>query len=180
MNKQIIGTLVGGIILFIWQFLSWGPLNIHKAELKYTDKQDEVMQAINGLNLDPGTYMIPHAPSDMSMEDAQKSVEQYLGKNWARVSIHENYNIDMGSNMFRSIVVNLIAVFLLIWILLRFEHRDFMTCMMASWAIGIMAFLTIPYMNHIWLESSSIGYLIDVIVQWGLVGAWLGWWLNRK
>jgi hypothetical protein len=32
----------------------------------------------------------------------------------------------------------------------------------------------------VWMETDSTGYLVDTIAQWGLVGVWLGWWLNRK
>jgi hypothetical protein len=30
MTKQIIGTVVGALILFIWQFLSWSLLPVHQ------------------------------------------------------------------------------------------------------------------------------------------------------
>ncbi len=180
MTKQVVGTLVGGLILFFWQFLSWGPTNTHGAEMQYTDKQDEVLAAINALELPPGHYMIPHAPPELSMEDAQVSVQDYEGKNWARISVNENYSTAMGNNLIRGFVLDLISAFLLVWILMRFENRDFMTCVMTSLAIGFIAYLTIPYLNHIWLKTPSMGYLIDAVVQWGLVGAFLGWWLNRR
>ena len=32
MKKQLLATLVGGIILFVWQFLSWALIPIHKSE----------------------------------------------------------------------------------------------------------------------------------------------------
>lgn len=180
MTKQLVGTLVGGLILFFWQFLSWGPMSIHGAELQYTDKQDQVLEAINGLELPPGTYMVPNAPAGTSMEDAEAMMKPYAGKNWARIAVNENYSMDMGSNMLRGMVIDLISAFLLVWVLMRFEKRDFMTCVLASLAIGFMAYLTIPYLNHVWLKTPSMGYLIDAVVQWGLVGVFLGWWLNRK
>ncbi len=42
MKKTIIGAIVGGIIIFAWQFLSWGPLNLHEAQQQYTPKQDTI------------------------------------------------------------------------------------------------------------------------------------------
>jgi hypothetical protein len=46
--------------------------------------------------------------------------------------------------------------------------------------VGGIGYLTIPYLNSIWFDNNSMGYLIDWLVQWGVVGAWLGWWLTRK
>ncbi len=34
MKKMIVGALVGGLILFVWQFLTWGALNLHEAQQK--------------------------------------------------------------------------------------------------------------------------------------------------
>ena len=121
MKKQIVGTLVGGLILFFWQFLSWGPLGIHGAELQYTDKQDQVLEAINELNLPPGNYMVPNAPAGTSMEDAEALMKPYAGKNWARISVNENYSMEMGNNMLRGMVIDLISAFLLFLFFFMFK-----------------------------------------------------------
>jgi hypothetical protein len=55
-----------------------------------------------------------------------------------------------------------------------------MMAFQACVAVGIIGYLTIPYLNSVWFEGSSMGYLVDALVQWGLVGAWLGWWLPKK
>lgn len=53
MKKLIIGAVVGSILLFFLQFLSWGLLNIHKNEMSYTEKQDTILQFL-GQNLKEG------------------------------------------------------------------------------------------------------------------------------
>ncbi len=32
MKKTIIAVIVGGLMLFAWQFLSWSMLNLHEAQ----------------------------------------------------------------------------------------------------------------------------------------------------
>ncbi|NND31962.1 MAG: hypothetical protein HKN76_05175, partial [Saprospiraceae bacterium] len=54
------------------------------------------------------------------------------------------------------------------------------TSIIASLAVGIIGYLTINYLNSIWYETGSWPELIDTLAQWGLVGVWLGWYLNRK
>ena len=61
MKKQLIGALVGALILFIWQFLSFGPLQLHKAENMYDTDQHKIMPILEE-NLEPGEYF-PYSAS---------------------------------------------------------------------------------------------------------------------
>ena len=179
MKKQLIATLVGGLILFIWQFLSWGLMMVHADEFKYTANQDKVMEALSA-NLEEGSYFLPGVPPGSSHEVEQAAMESSIGKPWATISYHKSMEMNMGMNMFRGLVVDWVAVFLLVWILLKFARLDFRTTLLTSLAVGAVGYLTISYLNSIWFENGSIGHLIDLVVQWGLVGVWLGWWLGRE
>lgn len=179
MKKQLIATLAGGFILFIWQFLSWTVLNVHGAEFKYSANQDKVLEAL-AQNLEEGTFMFPQAPPGSSQEEQQKLMESSLGKPWATVTYHKSMDMNMGMNMFRAFVVDMAAVFLLVWLLLKSTNLTFNSALLSSLAVGAIGYLTIPYLNSIWFETNSMGYIIDVVGQWGLVGAWLGWWLTRN
>jgi hypothetical protein len=179
MKKQIIATVVAGILLFVWQFLSWSMLNVHGSEMQYTDKQDAVMQALSQ-NLKEGNYFMPNVAPGSTQEQQQAAMEGGIGKPWAMVQYHEALNVSMGMNMFRGIIIDLLAAFLLIWLLMKIPGLNLQTALLSSIAVGFIGYLTIPYLNTIWFETDSIGHLIDAVVQWGLVGAWLGWFLPRK
>lgn len=178
MTKPIIGALVGGFILFMWQFASWAPLQLHQSQNQYTDNQAEILQFMDG-KLKEGAYFMPTMPPGASSEDQQELMDSALGKPWMRVEYHNEFKMNMGMNMFRGFVVNVVSVFLLCWILLKIPQRDFMTCFLASLFVGLISYMNIPYIESIWFENNSIPDLIDAIVQWGLCGAWLGFWLNR-
>lgn len=179
MKKQLIATLVGGLILFVWQFLSWSLLNIHGSEMAYSPNQDKILENL-AQNLEEGSYFMPGVPPGTSGEAAQAAMEANVGKPWATISYHKSMSNNMGMNMFRGFAVDLVAVFLLVWLLLKFTSVDLKTAVLAGLAIGGIGYLTGPYLNSIWFEGDSIGHLVDAIVQWGLVGAWLGWWLPRQ
>jgi len=170
-----------GLILFFWQFLSWQAINLHSAEMEYTPKQGEIMAALAGLELEPGTYAIPqHDHSEKDMEKIEAHYKSYEGKPWAQISYKENFSMNMGMNMFRGAIIDFVAAFFLIWILMKFENRDMKNCVMASLAVGVIGYLTIPYLNSIWFEGNTLGHIFDAIVPWTLSGAFLGWFLNRK
>ena len=180
MKNQLIATAVAGILLFLWQFLSWSMLNVHGSEMQYTPNQDAILQALEQNLQEGGTYYIPQAAPDAAQAQQQEFYDSRAGKPWATVSYHASLNTNMGMNMARGLAVDLVAAFLLIWLLVKIPGLDFMTTLLASLAVGLIGYLTIPYLNNIWFETGSVGYLIDVFGQWGLVGLWLGWFLNRK
>lgn len=179
MKKQLIGALVGAVILFMWQFLSWSVGTIHGAEFQYTANQDKVMEALSANLTENGTYFMPQAFPEASSTEKQQYMQDHADKPWAIISYRTSFNTNMGMHMVRAFAVDFIAAFLFVWLLLQFAKLDFIKTVLSGLAVGIISYLTIPYLNSIWFETSSIGYLIDAIAAWGLTGVWLGWWLNR-
>lgn len=180
MKKQLIATLVGGVLLFLWQFLSWTALNIHGKEFTYTPNQDKIIEVLSQNLPEAGQYMVPTLPPNATKEQQEAMMKNAATQPWATIAYHKSFDTNMGMNMFRGILVDFVGIFLLVWLLLKFQALDFQTALLSSLAVGIIGYLTINYTNTIWFETSSVGYLIDAVVSWGLVGAWLGWWLPRK
>jgi len=180
MTKQIVAVLVSAVILFLWQFLSWSALGVHQSEFKYSSNQDKVLEALNEHLGQEGTYMIPSFPSGTGMEQEQALMEAHKGKPWAHISYHKSFNTAMGPSLVRGFLADVVAAFFLVWLLMKIEKRSLLTTLMSSLAVGLVGYLTIPYLNSIWFETKSLGYLIDALVQWGMIGLWLGWWLSKR
>jgi len=180
MKKQLIAIFVGGLILFIWQFLSWAAIPIHKSEYGYSPNQDKILEVLSQNLTEDGNYFLPGMPPGSTHEQEEAYMKENVGKPWASVTYHKSMSNDMGMNMLRGFVVDLVAVFLLVWLLMKFQTLDIKTAVQSSIVVGLIGYLTIPYLYSIWFEKSSIEYLVDAVVQWGLLGVWLGWWLPRK
>lgn len=180
MNKLIIGGIVGGVMIFIWQFLSWGPLNLHKSQQRYTPKQDTILAFLNEQFSEDGFYYMPGLPEGASGDEYQKAMELNVGKPWAQIYYHKAWNTNMGMNMARGLMVNIVAALLLCWILLKIPENNFLNTLLIAFCVGMMSYLTTSYTSSIWFETPSMPDLLDAIMSWGLCGAWLGWWLNRN
>lgn len=178
--KTLIATVVGGLILFVWQFLSWQLLNIHGSEMQYTDKQANILEALANENLEEGYYFIPNVKPGASAEDYNSFKNEHLGKPWARVAYHKTLNDNMSMNLVRGLAIDLLSVFLLIFILTSNPANNLKLSLMTSLAVGLIGYFTINYLNSIWFEENSLASLFDAIVPWALVGLWLGWFLNRN
>ena len=180
MQKSIIAAVVGGIILFIWQFLSWTMLNIHESNQKHTENQDAIIEALSANLSEDGVYFIPRVPPGTSSEDARAYQESQMGKPWALVNYRSSFDSNMGMNMTRGLLVNIISVFILAWLLGKVSGMSMSLAIMASIGVGLIGHLNIEYIESIWFETNSLPGLIDTVVQWGLCGVWLGWFLGRK
>jgi hypothetical protein len=179
MKKLLIGALVGGIILFFWQFLSWTVLGTHNNMQSYSPKQTEVLQFLDQ-TLDEGFYYMPGLPEGSTMEENEKLLAENKGKPWAQVYFHKAENTSMNANMARGVLIDILAVLLVIWVLSKLGQHSFQEVFLCCLAIGLASYLTTAYTNGIWFQTRTMGDLIDAIAGWGLVGAWLGWWLGRK
>ena len=58
MNKTFLFTLTGGVLLFVWQFMSFAALNLHGNAQTYTPKDREILQFLEGMELEEGMYAI--------------------------------------------------------------------------------------------------------------------------
>lgn len=183
MKKMIIGALVGGIILFVWQFLTWSILNLHAAQQQYTPKQDSILAYLGTQFSEDGGYMLPTYAPGTSGEDAEKLMKTSEGKPWAQIIYHTSMPgmNKMFMNMGRGLLVNVVIVWLLCWLLTKIPSPSFSTVFLGTLGTGIIVFLNAPYTMHIWFGSFDLmAHFVDALLSWGIAGLWLGWWLTRK
>ncbi|WP_205512468.1 hypothetical protein [Longitalea arenae] len=181
MKKLLLGAFVGGILLFIWQFLSWMVLNLHYNAYQYTPKQDAIMSTLSTQIDKEGQYMMPSLPPDASMEEHEKLMKTMEGKPWAMVTYHQSFNMSMGANMIRGLIVDMLIVAFFCAIISRMNALNFTAIFISALFVGMIVFFNIPYTNHIWYKGFDLmAYFIDCIVGWALVGIWLGWLYGRK
>lgn len=177
----IIGSLIGAIIVFGWQGLSWMVIGIHDKQMKYTAAQGEIMNVLNSRITEDGLYALPSAATKKEQKDMMKDME---GKPWASIIYHKEYHSAVTMRMIRAFLVDLFLVVSLLYIFSRggaipIARRIFSGAV----AFGLAIFLAGQYMGHVWFDlpwHMIKGDLIDNLASWGLCGIWLGWWLNRK
>lgn len=180
MKKAIIGGLLGGLVLFIWQFLSWGPLNIHRSQMDYTPKQDQILKALADLDLKEGEYFLPNVPSGATAEEYTEYQNDMINKPYATIMYGKAATNTMGMNMFRGFIINFFSVFLLCYLLLANPKLDFKITLLSFIIVGLISYMTVPYLKSIWFKTNSIPNLIDAVVQWGLAGLLLAWYLPQR
>jgi hypothetical protein len=182
MKKWIVGSFVGAIIVFGWQFLSWNILGIHAAGTKYTTAQDTIISTLSSTLKEDGMYLVPNLEPGASMKAHQEFSKNMDGKPHAGIVYVHQYDSDMTKPIIRGFIVDLVLVILMISILVRGGLPSFMGIFTGCIAVGLFTFLWQPYMELNWFQipwAAIQGHLVDAIVPWALCGLWLGWWLRR-
>ena len=180
MKKLIIGAVVGGFIAFAWQTASHTFLELHYKAESHTTKQDTVLSFLNSIGMEEGNYILPRLPrgaSQEAMDDFSKKLE---GKPWALVSYRKSWDMDMGANILRGLLVTILMAGMLAWILMRMGSPSLGTCLLTGLFVGLIGFLTFPYSAHIWYKVGAVrADMIDAVMMWGLCSLWLSWWIKR-
>ena len=181
MKKTIFGALVGGLLIFIWQTLSWTMLDLHRPGENYTAKQDSIISFLSSQFSEDGAYMVPYIPKGSSSEEMEKEMKDAYGKPWAQIQYHAKMEYSMPMNIIRGLLVDIIITWMLCCMIMIYNNNNFSKTFISCLFVGFISFLNIVYTKDIWYKVFDINaYLIDTVAAWGLCGLWLGWWLNRR
>lgn len=186
MKKFLLAVIVGAIVLFAYQGLSWTVLPIHKSSLKYSAAQDTLLEAISGALPAEGVYYLPMPDPDAagSQEDYQAMEKERAGKPWAILQYHPAYKGGMGLRMGMGLLIDLMAVSLVVYFLGLAGGRlkTFGGRFIAVWLFGVFFVLTGPLSDWNWWNTPRHymnGIILDGLLGWGLCGLWLAWFLGR-
>jgi hypothetical protein len=180
MKRTLIATIVAAIILFAWQFISQAALDLHKAEHQYTAKQDTILNVLASSGLKSGKYALPLADPALGAEAQMKCAADNVGKPSAIINYTTSSKNDMGMNILRGLLVNILIMYLFISLLSKTNITGFKSILSVSLTIGIIGFFNHAYTNYIWYHGTDIFMdMLDALVGWGLVGLWLGKYYKR-
>ena len=181
MKKYILPSIVIGIILFTYQFVSWAAGNFHGSAQQYTPHQDTIQALLNGLNLEDGRYMLPSVAPDVPSEEAQKQWESFMGKPWMFVTYHGAHEMSMGMNMLRGFLIDWLSGFFLIFWFGAMGPLSLSRSVLWSVGLGLLGFFYFTYTNHIWYPSFDLmASLVDAMVPFGIIGALNAWFWNKQ
>lgn len=178
--KNAIAAIVAGFLMMAWQTLSHTALNLHASQEMYTANQDAILKALSENLNEKGQYYLPNLPPGSSMEEMEKAMENAQGKPFASILYNPVNDTNMGMNILRGLLTNIILAFVLVSLLRRLSIKSIAGVLFVCISIAFIAFCIYPYPAYIWYETNGIWIeLLDAVMAFGLAGLWLGWWLNR-
>lgn len=171
MKQKIYFSLLGGVVIFIWQFLAFAMPNFHKSSTQYTPLQDSILQKLDEMGLQEGMYFLGQADPAADRAEQKMQYEKYEGKPWAVINYQEEMSMGMVMPMVRSFLVYVVISFLLFWLFLQQKNPSLRNRIFLALAVGMIGFFFHPYSAFIWYREPGIfASFADAIVPWVILG----------
>ncbi len=171
MKRKLLFSLIGAIVIFAWQFLSFAIPNFHKSAAAYSPTQDSILNMCQKQGLREGMYFLGQPDPSLSQAEQEVWMEKLEGKPWAVINYHETNSMSMAMNMTRGFLVCFVISFLLYWLFMQQKDQTLSNRLLLSLAVGMIGFFFVPYTNFIWYKTPDIfAHFADGIVPWLILG----------
>ncbi len=143
MKRKLLFSLIGAIVIFAWQFLSFAIPNFHKSAAAYSPTQDSILNMCQKQGLREGMYFLGQPDPSLSQAEQEVWMEKLEGKPWAVINYHETNSMSMAMNMTRGFLVCFVISFLLYWLFMQQKDQTLSNRLLLSLAVGMIGFLVI-------------------------------------
>lgn len=175
MNQKLLKcALAGGLILFIWGMVSWAVLPWHKMYMHKFDNESRVASVIKDNASESGMYVLPNMLNMQRNSDEMKEAQENMRNGpfvFAAVSL-EGKNPDRVVPMVQGLVLNLVAAFLVSWLLMH-TRLNFNKSVGFVTVIGLVIALMSTIPHWIWFHF-HVGFvaacIFETVLGWFFAG----------
>ena len=183
-TRVVVSTLVGGLLLFAWQSLSWTVLPLHTQSLRYTAGQDSIL-ALMAQHMDQtGMYYLPSPnPEDGSGSSYEEMETAMKGKPVAQVNFIQAYESNMGLNMGIGLLLSVLSALIISLVLARHTMGSALGRFAFSLGIGVILIAQDTLGDVVWWFHPAHWYvpeIIDYLAMFSLAGIWFAWYWGRS
>jgi len=179
LKSLVLGTLLGGLVAFVWSSISWEILGWHEKSVLSFQHDEEVSAAISSHTVISGVYILPGAPSTERMSSEQKKVAQatLVEKMRKGPVMFAAIQRDGFGSYARGLIIQCLslmaAAFLLTWLVMQTGGLSYGKRVIFLGVVGLAASVISDLPNWNWWGFSG-GYTVvmmaDATVTWLLAG----------
>jgi hypothetical protein len=175
-KKILLGGLIGGIVLFLWGFVSHTMLPLGEMGIAALPEEEIVLGAMESAISEPAIYFFPGMSKDPSAEETQVWMEKYEAGPIGILVYRPTGLKPMSGQLIYQLLTDIAAV-LLAALLLSFTALVYWKRVLFVTLLGLVGWfgIILPYMIwYLFPGSFTVGALIDGLLGWFLVGLLLG------
>jgi hypothetical protein len=179
MKALVLGTILGGLVAFVWSSVSWEVIGWHEKTMVNFQNEDEVSAVIASHAQVDGTYLLPGGPLTAGLTPEQKKAAQAstmekMQKGPIMVAAVRRGGFGSFS---RGLIIQLLslmaAAFLLTWLLLQTSGLSYARSVAFLAIVGLSASVIVDLPNWNWWGFSgayTAVNLADSTITWLLAG----------
>ncbi len=182
MKDQLLGGVVGGVILFLWGALVWSVLPLHTAWMKTPANEDAVLAAMKQSMGPKGVYFLPAEPAregktlaeqDALLKERTRKMEE--GPNAIVVYDPAGMPSMAAGQMVSGLLISFLSAFLASWLLARSTafNAGYIARVAFCGVLGVFVSLVIHLGNFNWMGypgDYTVAMIVDTVGGWVLAG----------
>ena len=176
MKQLLFGALLGGIILFIWGWLSWSVVPLHTSSIRNIVNEDAVISAMH-VNMDQkGVYIFPGMPITQDPTLTEEWSQKYRQGPIGMIIYDPDGNEPMmPSQMIVGIIISIMSSFIACWFLSRSTavNSSYFARVAYCGMLGVFVSLVSHLVNWNWMGyplDYTIAWIMDAVIGWILAG----------
>jgi len=179
-RSLLLGALLGGVVAFLWSWVSWDVLPWHENQMSSFQDEDIVGRAIMDHAPQSGMYFYPAGGAQPGMSHEQRKAAQAVAMEKMKqgpimfAGVKREPFGSFGEGMLKQLLGQIVAAFLLTWLLLETRGGlSYWRRVQFLATVGLAASVICDWPNWVWWSFSG-GYTmvqtIDSAVTWLLAG----------
>ena len=175
--KIFFGGILGGVLLFVWGFLSWVILPIHKSSTHPLPNEDAIITALQSTVQYKGVFIFPSMSQSPSGSTAQAQWEAKYQHGPIGMIFYDpqGKNPFMPLQILNGLIIAMISSFLVVWFLTRSTAYtgSYFSRVAFCGMFGIFLVVAANLLMWNWFNEPNdwtIGLIIDDVIGWVLAG----------
>jgi hypothetical protein len=178
-KSLILGTILGGLMAFVWSSISWELIGWHEKTMVAFHNEDEVSAVIASHAGQDGTYILPSTPPTAGMTPEQKKnvMAAVIQKMQTGPIMVAGVRRGGFGSYSRTLIIQLLslmaAAFLLTWLLLQTSGLSYARRVAFLAIVGLAASVIVDLPNWNWWGFSgayTAVNLADSMLTWLVAG----------
>ena len=191
MFKVLIAAILGGVIFFAWNSISWMVLPWHQQTVKHFDNEKIVAEALTSTVEESGIYLLPRMDQNPSPSDAGEiktnieNANQHMQEGtFAFISLKPaGMERTMEDSMMFALINSIIVSILVVILLSCTSDLGYMARVFFIVMVGLVAALLGHVPNWIWWgfdTNYTIVMIADILIGWFLAGLIIAAFVGRE
>ncbi len=174
MKKLILGALLGGVIAFVWSFISWELIGWHEKPFHRAQSDDAVLAVITANTTLNGMYLFPAAPVNKNDKAAMDAYGVKIKQGpFVFAAVKRDGFGSYPKALIKQFGSELIGAFLLTWLLMQTAGLSYPRRVLFVAVAGLAASVIVDIPNYAWWgfsRSYTLVSLVDFTIMWALAG----------
>lgn len=187
MKKILVPGVLGGLVIFVWTFISWTVLPWHNSVINEIPNGEAMAQAMKSEGMTSAVYHFPGMPENDDEAYQKAWAERFLKGPNINFMVYSTKGSDMMDPVLflRSLILNILAALLASYLLLQAMGSTSGLLQRALFVTALGAFVAITYPMAEWNwwnfpTDFTLVAVADTVITWFLAGLVIAWRLKPE